>query len=161
MLIIWLCYKIYCKLLHTLLCPLQHIEVHDVEKTSATFHSKPQDKQHLPEVVVVNDSVGCRHLPEVVVVNDSVGCRHLPEVVVVNDSVGCRLESSHRYNFFSSHFYLPFWCILLFIFVHNEFIASWYCFTAYGLLEKYAITHLIGIGQAWQANWVHVRSSIC
>ena len=38
MLTIWLCHKVYCKLLRVFLHPLQHVEGHDVEKTSATFH---------------------------------------------------------------------------------------------------------------------------
>ena len=39
MLTIWLRRKVYCKLLHVFLHPLQHVEGHDVEKISATFHT--------------------------------------------------------------------------------------------------------------------------
>ena len=42
---IWLCRKVYYKLLHAFLRPLQHVEGHDVEKTSAALHRQPHNKQ--------------------------------------------------------------------------------------------------------------------
>ena len=43
-LIIWLPQKVYFKCLGAFLCPLQHVEGHDEEKTSAAFHSKPDNR---------------------------------------------------------------------------------------------------------------------
>ena len=56
---IWLRRKVYCKFLCAFLHPLQHVEGHDVEKTSATFHLLTTHRinnsaaKHLPEVDVV------------------------------------------------------------------------------------------------------------
>ena len=44
-LIIWLPQKVYFKCLGAFLCPLQLVEGHDEEKTSAAFHSKPDNRR--------------------------------------------------------------------------------------------------------------------